>query len=153
MAGDAYYNKGDSAAAAEMFGKAYTVNGSISAARKLGELHFAMSSSASEDSEKLNELSKAAESYSVAYESEFCTAEDIVNLSKVYRLTAKYSNGRHEGMHFGGCLDRQKQFTAVNLNFAEQSRSMPRGVALTPYKDDDSQMYKVIVPVIGGEAK
>lgn len=60
---------------------------------------------------------------------------------------------RHEGMHFGGCLDRQKQFTAVNLNFAEQSRSMPRGVALTPYKDDDSQMYKVIVPVIGGEAK
>lgn len=106
LAGDAYYNKGDSAAAAEMFGKAYTVNGSVSAARKLGELHFAMSSSASEDSEKLNELSKAAESYSVAYESEFCTAEDIVNLSKVYRLTAKYSGGS----------DNYKKAEAVLLN-------------------------------------
>lgn len=96
LAGDAYYNKGDGASAVEMFGKAYTVNGSISAARKLGELHFALSNSAAEDAAKLNELSKSAESYSVAVESEFCTVEDVVNLSKVYRVMAKYSkSGEH----------------------------------------------------------
>lgn len=96
LAGDAYYNKGDSASAAEMFGKAYTVNSSISAAQKLGELHFVLSNSAAENTAKLNELSKSAESYSVAVESELCTVEDVVNLSKVYRVMAKYSkSGEH----------------------------------------------------------
>lgn len=91
LAGDAYYKKGDNAAAAEMFGKVYSFSGSSSAARKLGELHFALSNSAAGDSARLDELTKAAESYSAAVNSEFGTVEDFVNLSKVYRLTAKYS--------------------------------------------------------------
>lgn len=60
---------------------------------------------------------------------------------------------RKQGMHLGGCLDRQKQFTATNISYADQSKSMPRGTAMTPYKDDDTRMYKVIVPLAGGEAR
>lgn len=110
LAGDAYYNKGDSVSAAEMFGKAYNVSGSISAARKLGELHFALSNSAANDSEKLNELSKAAESYYAAYESEFCIVEDLVNLAKIYRFTARYS----------GSGDNYKNAETVLINGAEK---------------------------------
>jgi len=68
-------------------------------------------------------------------------------------LAYKRFTDRKQGIHFGGCLDRQKIFSAANINYSEQSKTMPKGVGLTPSCEDDTQMYKVVIPLIGGEGK
>lgn len=60
---------------------------------------------------------------------------------------------KKKGMHLGGNLDKQKIFTASNIPFSEQSKSMPRGTAFIPFNDDDAALYKAVIAMYGGDKK
>ncbi|MCD7773194.1 MAG: hypothetical protein LUH08_03955, partial [Ruminococcus sp.] len=82
----------------------------------------------------------------------FFAATDPDNYStlaarQAYKQFAKYK----KGIHLGGCLDKQKLFSVTNIPYTEQSKAMPKGVAITPLESDESVVKKIVIPLFGGD--
>ena len=106
LAGDSYASEGKISDAAEMFEKAYSVNGSASASRKIALLYYEQSISAADKRDKTGLLKSSAEWYKSVTERENCTVQDFVNLSKVYRALVNSSSDRG---YYSKALDIMKQ--------------------------------------------
>ena len=70
----------------------------------------------------------------------------------VIRNTYKFVSAAHTGMHLGGNLDKQKLWSVSNIPYTEQAKNSPKGHAVTPMPEDDSMVYKLILPLYGGES-
>lgn len=92
IAGDMYYQTSETAKAIEMFEKAYSIGGSTEAARRIGEIYFLQSREGGTKEYRLECLHKSANYYAAAAESEYCSTSDFVNLSKIYRNIAEYTD-------------------------------------------------------------
>lgn len=69
----------------------------------------------------------------------------------IIRNAYKYFTAAKTGIHLGGNLDKQKVFSISNIPYTEQAKSSPKGVAVKPSVEDESVVYKVVVPLYGGE--
>lgn len=82
----------------------------------------------------------------------FFAAFDSDNYSEVIgRKAFKFFTAAKTGLHLGGCLDRQKIFAVSNIPYNEQTKSSPKGSAVVPSPEEDSTVYKVTVPLYGGD--
>ena len=65
----------------------------------------------------------------------------------MYRSFVQYKCG----ILLGGNINSQRVFTFQNISFNEMSKSMKRGIGLTPSYEDESAAVKVIIPLVGRE--
>ena len=73
--------------------------------------------------------------------------EDMIDLSMypAYKHFTSYKMG----VHLGGNVASQTIFDFQNIRYQEASKSMAKGIGLTPSLDDETEAERIVSPEIG----